>query len=386
MKVFWFNYIFMVMALFISSCSKGGGEENLLSVSPSLLEMPAALSTAQVKVEANCNWTAEVDEAASGYVILSRTKGNGDADVNVRVLANPYNQERTAVVTFKASGVESAVTVRQAAAQGGQDKQSAQLRVGTYNIRMSGLDKDADYVWSVRKARLMKSIKENAFDVFGVQEVSTQAQSDLKAELDKDYTVNFFSPYYQNGKGDKAMGIIFRSSKFTMDGLHWFWASENPDICGVNDSGDKGNFNRGGCCTILTHKETGLKFFFMCTHACLNAGPNAKYAGVYIDMEKKYNPDGLPSFFVGDMNAVPSAEATATYRTWWSDAFLSTDVRDGASNTYNGWSSQSGKSRIDYIYFRNNVKVEAYHCNNTLYDDLYASDHFPVSADVKISR
>lgn len=377
----------MVMALFIASCSKDSGGENRLSVSPSALEVSAELNTATVKVESNCSWTAEVNDDAAAYVVLSRTKGSGDSDVNIRIMKNPYNQERTASVTFKAAGCpESVVTVRQAASQDGQDMQSAEFRIGTYNIRMSNLDKDEANVWSARKPRLMRSIKDNAFDIFGVQEASTQAQADLKTEFGKDYTVNFFSPYWQSGKGDKAMGILFRTSKFSMGDWHWFWASDTPDVCSQNDTGDKGNFNRGGCCAIFTHKETGLKFFLICTHACLNAEPNAKYAKVYIDIEKKYNSDGLPSFFVGDFNAVPSAAATATYRTWWNDAYLSTDVRDGAANTYNGWSNQNGKTRIDYIYFRNNVKIGSYHCNNTLYDELYASDHFPVSADVKIYR
>lgn len=379
--------ILMAVALFITSCTKDGGGENHLSVNPSEINVPAGLSTETIKVEADCRWTAEVNEEASAYVVLSKTKGTGNAEVNVRVMKNSYNQERTATVTFKAQNApECIVNVRQAAADNGQDMKSAEFRIGTYNIRMSNLDKDADNIWSARLPRLISSIKDNVFDIFGVQEVSTQAQKDLKAAFDKDYTLAFFSPYWQNGQGDKAMGILFRTSKFTMSDWHYFWASENPDVCVSNDTGDKGNFNRGGCCAVFTHKETGMKFFMMCTHACLNADPNAKFAHVYIDIEKKYNPDGLPSFFVGDLNAVPSAAATATYKTWWKDAFADAETRDGAPNTYNGWSTQQGKSRIDYIYYRNNVKVSAYHCNNTLYNDLYASDHFPVSADVKISK
>ncbi len=386
MKIKRFDLVFMVMALFTVSCSKGGGGENHLSVSPSSLEVPAELNTATVRVEAGGGWTAEVNEDAASYVILSKSKGTGDADVNLRIMKNSYNQERTATVTFKSSGNEAVVTVRQSAAKDGQDMKTAEIRVGTYNIRMSNLDKDEDNVWSARKPRLLSSIKDNAFDIFGVQEVSTQAQKDLKDALGNDYTINFFSPYYQNGQGDKAMGILFRTSKFTMSDWHWFWASENPDVLSVNDTGDKGNFSRGGCCAVFTHKETGVKFFLMCSHACLNTEPNNKFAHVYIDIEKKYNTENLPSFFVGDLNAVPSSEAVATYKTWWTDAFTGADVRDGAPNTYNGWSSQQGKTRIDYIWYRNNVKVTAYHCNNTLYNDLYASDHFPVSADVKISR
>ena len=158
--------ILMAVALFITSCTKDGGGENHLSVNPSEINVPAGLSTETIKVEADCRWTAEVNEEASAYVILSKTKGTGNAEVNVRVMKNLYNQERTATVTFKAQNApECIVNVRQAAADNGLDMKSAEFRIGTYNIRMSNLDKDADNIWSARLPRLISSIKDNAFDI-----------------------------------------------------------------------------------------------------------------------------------------------------------------------------------------------------------------------------
>lgn len=267
------------------------------------------------------------------------------------------------------------------------EKNVLEFRLGSYNLRMGHLDTDADNKWSARKPRLIESILDNAFDVAGVQEVNSQMQVDLKETLGSDYTFWFFSPYSPDGVGDKAHGIMFRTSLFEISDKHFFWASDNPDVCSVSDTGEKGSFRRGGCCAVLTHKVSGIRFFLMCTHACYNKAPNAKYAYVYRQMEMRYNLEGLPSFFVGDMNAGPDAAASKMFREYWDDAFNSVDApsRKGLRNTYNDYEYPAGSDRIDYIYYRGkNVEPVAYNCNGSLYADKYASDHFPIMADIRI--
>ena len=181
-----------------------------------------------------------------------------------------------------------------------------------------------------------------------------------------------------------AKYVGYRKDAFTLSGWHFFWASESPDTMSYNDTGDQGNFKRGGCCCVLTHKATGIKLFFMNNHGCLNSGSNIQYAHVYVDMEQRYNKAGLPSFFVGDMNARESTVESSvymTYSSWWKDSFKEVDTahRTGSTNTFNGYTSPTGKYRIDYVFFRGSgFEPVQYCCDNTLYDGLYASDHFPV--------
>ena len=263
------------------------------------------------------------------------------------------------------------------------------FRLGSYNLRMGHLDTDPDNKWPVRKPRLIKSLLESDFDIAGIQEVNKLMQKELVDELGGTYTFWFFSPYAQDGVGDKAHGIMFRTSLFTVSDKHFFWASETPDVLSLSDTGDLGNFSRGGCCAVLTHKDSGMRLFLMCAHACLNPKPNARYASVYRRMEERYNPDGLPSFFVGDMNAAPDSEASGIFRKHWDDAFLTVDAsaRGGLVNTYNDYRFPSGSERIDCIYYRGKgVKVKSYCCDGSLYEGLYASDHFPVMAEISITR
>ena len=259
--------------------------------------------------------------------------------------------------------------------------------LGTYNLRMEHLDSGRDNRWEVRKPRLMESLRSAGFDVAGIQEVNSRMQRDLTEELGDEYSFWFFSPYSQTGEGDKAHGIMFKKSLFDMLERSFFWISDTPDVCSLADVGPNGNYRRGGCCAVLGHKASGDRFFLMCTHACYNKKPNARFAPLYRRVEERFNPERLPSFFVGDMNATPESDASKVFREYWLDTYdiASPSVSVGPENTYNAYKYPAGLSRIDYIYYRGaSVSVESYRCDASLYSGGYASDHFPVSAVIRI--
>ncbi len=365
--------------------------QETISVSPDTIQAVSALGSYEVQVSSNAAWEVSV-EGDPSWLTLTRTSGHENAKVGIRVSENKYKDARDAGIVFKtAGGASAAVALHQEGNAGGDDAPDGRVfRIGTYNLRMSGLDKEAAYVWDVRKERLKQSITECAFDILGIQEVSTTTQAWLDKELASQYTFKYFSPYNQYGKGDRAQGIGYRKDAFTLSDWHYFWASAEPDVMSENDTGSQGTYSRGGCCCVLTHKGTGIKIFFMNNHGCLNSAPNMAGAPVYIEQEKRYNPEGLPSFFVGDMNARESSEEGSvymTYTSWWKDAYMALDAsrKSGCSGTFNGYSSPSGKYRIDYIFFRGTgVTPVQYRCDNKLYDGLYASDHFPVWVEFAI--
>ena len=69
------------------------------------------------------------------------------------------------------------------------------------------------------------------------------------------------------------------------------------------------------------------------------------------------------------------------------DTYMSIDesLRGGCEYTYNGFENIDGSSRIDYVYYKgSDVTPTYYKCDNTLYDGLYPSDHWPVYADFTI--
>lgn len=274
--------------------------------------------------------------------------------------------------------------------------ESFNLRIGTYNLRDSSSDTGTENDWETRKDRVSQSIAACNFDVFGIQEVNEEKRDWLRTEFGDVYAFNFFDPYSSTGAEGTgvAQGIAYRKSKYTLSDWHYFWAADNPDVMSTTDvEEDKTSYNRGGCCAVITHKDTGIQMFVMNNHGCLYNDPNRIYAHVYVDREILYNSAGLPSFFVGDMNETPNEAEGSPYLTYtahWKDSLKETaqSNRTGPNNTYNAFSSQNGTKREDHIFVRGSkIVLKHYTIDNSLYDGgLYASDHFPVYVDAKVLK
>ena len=78
-----------------------------------------------------------------------------------------------------------------------------------------------------------------------------------------------------------------------------------------------------------------------------------------------------------------------TYTSHWDDSYITAgeEKRTGPEFTLNHYTDPEGTKRIDFIFHRgDNIILEHYTCDNTLYDGLYASDHFPIYIDVVIQK
>lgn len=264
------------------------------------------------------------------------------------------------------------------------------IRVGSYNLWRSDLGKN-EYAWEHRKVQLARSIADVGFDIFGIQEADLRIQEELPAltgEYTDKYAWWFFSPYSQDGNGDKAQGIVYDSTRFSMKESHYFWLSETPDT--MSSAWDEKKYNRGACCFIFNDKNTGKDFFAMVIHAPLAKEASAKCVDVVMQQYEKYNPDGLPAVFVGDFNAKPDSPASKQLREYWTDSFdaVPAEARKGSTGTFNGHNIEKDMEkarRIDYVYFRGEgIEPLAYECVNTQYDGIWPSDHCPIYAVLKM--
>lgn len=271
-----------------------------------------------------------------------------------------------------------------------ENTSSSEFRLGTYNVWVSKLGK-GDYVWDVRKDRLAQSIVDMDMDVFGIQEVDLRIQKELPALLEKygaaDYRWYIFSPYGQNGKGDKAQALLYRKDRFKLMESHYFWMSETPEV--MSKGWDEEKFYRGGFCVVLKDRMSGKNIFLMHAHFPLGKEARMRAADVCIEMEKKYNKKGLPSFLIGDLNNRPDYPGSEKLRTFWTDSYLylPAECREGPFATFNGADTDRDMDkdprRIDYVYFKDAVPLK-YRCFNKKYDGFWPSDHCGVYVDMKI--
>jgi len=279
------------------------------------------------------------------------------------------------------------------------EKQTQNMRIGTYNLRRVKLDRNSpDNKWEKRKSRLIQSLLDIDTDICAVQEVDEQEQKSIPAELKKrglEYDYHFNNPYDQEGVGSRAHGLLWRKGRFSLVGSpHHFWISNPPEKMQPNDSMPslKKNFIRGGFCLTLQDKS-GQRIFIIVTHAPLNKVQHAENASVFVNMEKQFNPQGYPSFLLGDMNANEDDACSAIYREYWTDSYHAFDdkvtARKGPEGSFNAWRMPVPPKdrRIDFIYYRGKeVLPQSYVCDNTLYEGGYPSDHFPVYVDFLIDQ
>lgn len=267
------------------------------------------------------------------------------------------------------------------------------VRIGTYNLWRSDIGKD-EYAWPERRDILAKSIVENAFDIFAAEEVDTTMFRELPslvAQAGGNYEWLTFSPYAADGSGSmKAQALVFRKDRFAVETFHHFWASETPDV--MSTGWDEGKFKRGACCAVLKDLQNGQRIFVMVSHFPLGKEARLHFAPIVIEKEKQYNPEGLPSFFIGDLNTRQERPESEILRSWWTDSYMALpqENRVGPQGTFNSHDvtkDMETAPRIDFVYFRGaGVTPVKYVVNTKKYGGIYPSDHCPVYVDFNIAE
>lgn len=253
------------------------------------------------------------------------------------------------------------------------DGASESLKVMSYNIRL-GSAKDGTNSWNLRYAATAEMIKDQAPDVFGVQEALS-------------YQVLFIEENFRNyecvgvgredGKKEGEFMSIFWNKK-TVSMLKWgtFWLSETPEKPSMG--WDAACF-RTATWALMKDKETGEKFYFVNTHLD-HAGVQAQKNGLKLIMDSiaEINPDGYPMVLVGDFNMRPDNANLADLDSMMQSA-RKIAAKTDSHDTYNGWGKGTGI--IDYIYMSGFSSCPEYQTVTKRYKDRkYVSDHYPITA------
>lgn len=262
------------------------------------------------------------------------------------------------------------------------------VSLGTFNLWADNIGTD-EYAWSNRAPVLAQSIVLQDWDIFGAQEASGKIRSELP-ELIKRYGGRAYKWYTETDGLGLGNCIIYDPERLELKQTVRFWLSETPE---TRSKGWDEGYYRFAVAAVVHDKRTGKDFFFMTTHGPLKDYSNESSPGyaneaaseLIIKMEKKYNPDGLPSIFCGDLNTLEYSQSSINYRTWWADAWQTCDgrYRYGPLTTLNGHNPNRSMNRIDkhidYIYYRNNAALLSYRCDATMFNNIYPSDHFPIT-------
>ena len=247
------------------------------------------------------------------------------------------------------------------------------IKAMSFNILCAG---DGENEWQKRVTRVVRMIKDEAPDLFGVQEAHHDWMEALTKALPK---YDWSGVGRDNGKkkGEYA-ALFYKKEKYDKLDEGHFWLSEHPDKPGKGWDAD--------CIRIcswvkLQEKETEKQFVFMNTHLD-HIGTNAMQYGAELVAKRVQEIAGdLPVILTGDFNVTPDSAPCKAIK----DGGFS-DTRDAAAatdkgRTYHGFSSgKEGISTIDYIFVKGDVKVKSFSVNRNMSDGHFPSDHFPVVA------
>lgn len=281
------------------------------------------------------------------------------------------------------------------------------LRIGTYNvwshlaresIIRKGLTTESRN-WNNSKKAVAKLIRDLDCDIIGMQEVTDLCRDDLATLVrkgkGKKYELWWKNTYPDGHKRVIGNAIFYNKREFEFAEQNIYYFSPTPTE--ISTGWDEVRYYRAALTAVVTHKKSGKRFFFIATHGPLKKEANANAGRILVEIDQKYNKEGLPTIVVGDMNAQPDKAFHKTMCNHYEDTFLVAEKRCGTIGTFNG--SKGGdenlslsKRRIDHIYIHSTDKghltAKEYTVNrdkHKINGDLhYPSDHNPVVVDMTL--
>lgn len=261
------------------------------------------------------------------------------------------------------------------------------LRVMSFNIRY-GLAKDGENRWDKRKDYVVSTITNFSPDIVGTQE-TLEFQAAYIAEKIPDYSYAGRSRQ-SDGKGEHC-GIFFRTSRFDKLIEGHFWLSENPDQPG-SKSWDS-SLPRMATWVKLWDRSKKRSFYLINTHFD-HRGSNARTESAKLIRKFVSSlPDGSSVIITGDFNAgVDSGPYKALFADDGNaspvvDTFVEMNPKASKDDgTFNGFKGTQSGSRIDWIAASREIEVVAAAIDRSSFDGKFPSDHFPVTAEVRLVK
>ena len=272
----------------------------------------------------------------------------------------------------------------------------------------NGSDSTAGNGWGRRYPVIAEMVRFYGFDIFGTQECFLHQLQDMKAALPG---YDYIGAGRDDGK-DKGehSAIFYRTDKFDLVEKGDFWLSETPD---KPSKGWDAVLPRICSWGHFKCKDTGFEFLFFNLHMD-HMGKQARVESALLVQEKiKEFGTELPAILTGDFNVDQTHQSyEALVSTGMlKDSYEAADFRYATNGTFNSFNPNSfTTSRIDHVFvspafhvIKYGVLTDTYRSAETepqeadvkdapkeisvkKYVARTPSDHFPVMAELEISR
>lgn len=266
------------------------------------------------------------------------------------------------------------------------------INLATFNIRYLTPKDTGVRNWETRKRSCVACIRDESFDIVGLQEVCEQQQQDLR-DMMPEYEFEFVGR--DDGINGEAVGIAYRKDRFKALESGRFWLSPTPDTPSNAQAWGGPERHRVAIWIKFEDMKTGKRFYYLSTHLEVgrqHAGVRAESARLIIAKEKEINTEKLPFFMVGDLNpSGQTEEMLLKFRRYFADSFhraYDAGTLHGPAGTYNGFNPDADLSshnkKGDYIFGKGAYELKRYEAVTKKYDGQYPSDHLAVVIRVRL--
>ena len=264
----------------------------------------------------------------------------------------------------------------------GDSEPPAELRVMSFNIRY-GTAEDDENRWEKRRDLVFEVFRRHQPDVVGVQEALRFQLDGIRAAL---------AIYSEVGVGrddGRSQGeysaILYRRDRFEIVEQGTFWLSETPGVPGSKSWG-------AACpriCTWAAMKDraSGRSFRVYNLHLDHVSQPSREQGVAQVLSHIRERKSSDPAIITGDFNAgEENGVIAAVTAAGWVDSYRVRHPRADGVGTFHAWTGSRAGSKIDYVFIPPGIEVLEAEILHDQRDGRYPSDHFPVTARVRLGR
>jgi len=257
--------------------------------------------------------------------------------------------------------------------------QAAPLTVMSFNIRY-GTANDGENHWLKRREQLFALLREQQADVVGLQEaLHGQIEEILQAVPGYAYVGVGRSDGRQAGE---YAAILYRTARLQARRSDTFWFSDTP---GVVKSASWGNqIERISTWAYFEDRE-GPAFYVFNVHLDHQSQPSRERSAALLLARIGALDPKAPVIVTGDFNAGENNPAAVAMLAVFRDSFRVLHPDANEAGTFNGFKpGQTGGDKIDFVFVEPGTEVLDAAIVRTSRDGRYPSDHFPVTARVRL--
>jgi endonuclease/exonuclease/phosphatase family metal-dependent hydrolase len=255
------------------------------------------------------------------------------------------------------------------------------LDVMSFNIRY-GTAKDGENAWPNRRELVYDVIRKHDPDVLGLQEA-------LRFQLDE---IGKTLPAYTElgvGRADgKTAGeyaaILYRTERFRVEEQDTFWFSDTPEEPGSKSWGNR--VTRIATWARLVEKESEQSVLVYNVHLDHESQPSReKSVDLLLERITEERREGEQVIVMGDFNADEDNAAITAMKKEFVDSYRVAHPDEKEVGTFSGFEGRRRGRKIDYVFVLPDANVVGAAIIRDREDDRDPSDHYPVTASLRLS-